>query len=213
MSSLKDALLTAGVKPLVVSPIAPEIKGSEAGIPIACFSPDVEVMYLQFSFGNRNRLPRWLWQTERETPVERQERKSKAEGVQIIERTPGVSLSSFVDAALGSDLWLVNAFEIPRIDPKNSKNTYYMVRFSFARRREGLSEEFVHLLDTRGADALRGMVRDTWRVRAYRNPLLHEGVPVPGKFLLSVNCAVPAPRNGKPASAELLLESGWPTVG
>jgi hypothetical protein len=169
----------------------------------------VKCLYLQFSFSNRNTVPKWLPWKEEETADQSKERRARKThgagmGVCVIEPTESCSIESLPDEVAPAGFYLVDAYAQQRTDPNNPRKRWYMARFIFIRTEE---------LDPNREDELKGLregvevglqelcILALWRVRAWKNPYFKDGEPVEGLHAASVNMEVRKPRfspNGDP---------------
>jgi hypothetical protein len=166
------------------------------------------MVILQFSFSNPDAVPRAIIFRPRETRRGAVERRCSLPGELVIQPTSNCALEQFIGEIEGTGYELVDAFYQQRIDPKdpNGKETYHMVRFSFARREEAgeISPESSQARNNIRA-ALQGICEAAfWRVRAFLNPFFVGGVPVDGQHALSINLEARLARfqpNGQPIMA------------
>lgn len=143
---------------------------------------------VQFSFSSPAVIPQVVKRAERETPDERNERKSRSSGVLLIEPTEKCSLVGLLGELEAAGYEMVDALYQERIDPKDprGRRTYHMVRFLFARREfVNLSDEFekARIL----AELTEMCATAMWRVRVFSNPFYKDGEEVPGQRAMSIN--------------------------
>jgi len=113
----------------------------------------VQVVYLQFSFSKKARIPAWIPEEEPEKYSGHKERKHRdVSGVQFVEPTPDIDISGLPSDLAEAGFVLVNAFCQPRqhvargANSHGGRHQYYMVRFSFARSNDELSESYRTIL-------------------------------------------------------------------
>ncbi|MCD4705697.1 hypothetical protein K8R61_01305 [bacterium] len=149
----------------------------------------VPLVTLQFSFSNRNIIPKIIKKISNEKQEERVERKKMKNGIQVINPTPNVSLLIFVKQLKEAGYELVDAIYQERING-NANSNYHMVKFIFSRHECAKpSENFQKYsaeLDKICRQAL-------WRVRACLNPFYKEGEEIEGKNFVSINMEVRTP--------------------
>lgn len=141
---------------------------------------------------------------KRETPDERVVRKSLSNGDMVIEPTVGCSLKQFLEELKSAGYEMVDAFYKERINAKNPRKPYHMVRFVFARHEFAtISDEFKEVRKTILAELKVICENALWRVRAFRNPFYKNGEEIQGEFAISINMEARQP---------LFLPNGQPVV-
>jgi hypothetical protein len=148
----------------------------------------IRMVGIQFSFSNSGVVPSSARCLSSETWTERRERKSYPRGVMVIEPTERCSLVEFLGELEMAGYELVDAFYKERINVKDPRRAYHMVRFLFARHEfVEISDEFEQVRDDIRTE-LQEMLRVAmWRVRAFSNPFYQNGEEIPGQRALSVN--------------------------
>lgn len=128
-----------------------------------------DIVVIQFSFSSRKQVPQFLLNRDPETPDESQERKENINGKCIFQPTERCQID-FVGDFSKLGFCLVEAFHQERINAKNGKGKYQMVRFLFIKKEKADidPDDLPHLKVAE--ECLVEMLESTWRVRAYQNP-------------------------------------------
>lgn len=155
----------------------------------------VRLAMIQVSFSNPDVLPKWIDIDEREQVEERVERKSRTNGVQVIEQSEDMncSLAEFVGDLEKSGFALMSALCQKRPHGKQKGQFYWMTRFNFVRQEDLQANEGFDRVKDLIYEELRKIFSEAlWRVRAFRNPSLKDGEEI-GTYFLSVNCEARKP--------------------
>lgn len=166
----------------------------------------IRLVLIQFSFSNGEVIPRSVKRLSPETRKEMTNRvngNGHATGELIIPPTLRCGLADFPSNLKENGFELVEAFYQKRIDPKDARKTYHMVRFVFApgefakpsKEFTAIREEIVPGFEKICQDAM-------WRVKVYENPFYGEGIEEEnsGYEALSINLSLREPysSNGRP---------------
>jgi len=148
----------------------------------------VSLISIQASFSNRRLVPDSIPARQAETAIESISRKLVKTGELVIDPIPNCSLEQFVGQLEAAGFELVDAFSQERVNHKDLKRPYQMIRFIFARReRAHPTEIFQAQSDVVRWDLQKLLRTAFWRVRIFRNPFIRDGKQLPGEFSLSVN--------------------------
>ncbi len=154
----------------------------------------VRMIIVQFSFSNKNVIPRLLVRSQPETEQEHVERRNRSTGVMIIPPTESCSLEGLLESIEVRGYEMVNSFCKERIDSKDpmQKRTYWMVRFQFVKSSLiDLSEDFFSYKEKYREFDRNGFVemcKDVaWRSRVFLNPFYEEGRELPDYRAISIN--------------------------
>lgn len=178
-------------------------------------SSSVEIIIVQFSFKNREKVPSGLRQVSKETQTEREQRTCRPnKGIRIINPTEKTEIS-ILDGLEKAGYELVDAFFKPRIDPKDIE-PYQMVRFTF--RSKGTAKpswEFKRKKDENRKEMESMCYFSLWRVRGFLNPYFQNEEVVAGKNMVSINLEALTPRYNKDGTPfiEWLRDAGGKKVG
>ncbi|MEX1997299.1 MAG: hypothetical protein WEA04_01300 [Candidatus Andersenbacteria bacterium] len=151
-------------------------------------SSAVRLIALQFSFSNPDVVPLCVRQLPQETSNDSLKRRSVANGELVINPIENVGLVEFLGELESNGYEMVDGVYQTRVNPKNPRQPYHMVRFVFARR------EYIQPNKEFGErrplvrQALRTMCEQAmWRVRAFLNPLFVGDEEVYGESAVSIN--------------------------
>lgn len=151
----------------------------------------VRLVCMQFSCSNPDVIPSSVRCLDRETPDERNNRKSHSTGTPIIEPKENCSLVEFPGELKAAKYEMVDAIYQERIDANDprGKRTYHTVRFLFARKEfvKISSKEFRKLRKTIDGELRSICEAAMWRVRAFSNPFYKDGAEIVGQCALSIN--------------------------
>lgn len=149
----------------------------------------ISLVALQFTFSNQDILPTAVQQLADETEVEQCQRiRHSGSGRELIKPTDDCSLVEFVGELEAAGYQLVSAFSQQRLQPRDQRRNYYIVRFMFARsdlvkRNEG----FAMIKGEIRSNLLQLCHQALWQVRVFNNPLYEEGQEVLGQHSLMIN--------------------------
>ncbi len=157
-------------------------------------SSAVRLICVQFDFSNPEVVPVCVRKLPQETTNESLKRMSIANGELVINPIENVSLVDFPGELESNGYEIVDALYQPRVNPKNHKQTYHMVRFVFARSEYVQSNEEFGQRRSTIRQALRTMCKQAmWCVRAFLNPLFVEGNEAYGENAVSINLVARKP--------------------
>ncbi|MDO8600579.1 MAG: hypothetical protein Q7R73_03095 [bacterium] len=172
----------------------------------------IRLVTFQFSFSNRNEIPRSVPEMGEETPDEYLERKSRSGGVILIEPTHNCSLAMIPAELQKEDYQLVTAGWKKRSNFEEQKNSeqergpgdtveeitskiWYMTRFRYARSEHAYPRpEFLQKRDAILADFDEMCWSTLWRLRAFLNQAYLNGELLKGQSAISINLEVRKPR-------------------
>lgn len=171
----------------------------------AALGPSVRLVSLQFSFNNPTVVPTCVKRLPFETLPEAINRKTvPIPGQALIQPTEDISLAAITQMLESNGYELVDAFYKPRIDPRNPKKMYHMVRFVFAHRDHVvLSPEFKLIRDRIRLAIDEICTQAMWRTRSFLNPFYKDGAEIEGQHAMSLNFEARKP---------LFLPDGQPVV-
>lgn len=146
------------------------------------------ILLMQFSFTNKSAVPKCIPMMDDELLRESHERKQVISGVQIIPPILNVDVKPFLTPLVSSGYELVDARYQPRVDRRNARKTYHMIRFVFCRHEYAkVTDQFAVRRDACWAALSEMCTVAMWRVRGYRNPLIVDGEQVDGECAISLN--------------------------
>lgn len=147
----------------------------------------VRLISLQFNFSNPNVVPSCVRSLPQETTNESLQRRTIANGDLVIDPVENVDLIPFLDELLDNEYELVDGIHQTRVNPKNPRQPYYMVRFVFSRREHVRSNERFIRLRAAVHQALRTMCAEAmWRVRVFLNPFFQKGAETGSDYAVSI---------------------------
>ena len=167
---------------------------------------DVRMIMLKFNFSNPNVIPPWVRRLDQKTQEEQSFRKSRSDGVLVIEPTERCSLVNFLREIQVSQYEIVDAFYKQGIDTRKAriKRKNHTVCFFFARREfVELSDEFKKERPFINEELWKICKTAIWRVRLFFNPFYKDGEVIDGQYALSVNLDTRQPLfypNGQPVT-------------
>lgn len=135
---------------------------------------------------------------DKETHEERDLRKSRSSGTQIVSPIENCTLVEFLGELDSAGYRLVDAFYKERIDAKDTrcKRKYHMVRFLFAHPDfVKISDEFKKVDGSIHDELLKICLSALWRVRAFSNPFYENGEEVANQGVISINLEARNPLN------------------
>jgi len=148
----------------------------------------VQLIMLQFSFSNINVVPECVRDLPRESINESLSRKRIANGELVINPIENVDVVTFLTDLTSSGYELVDASYQHRVDRRDLRRTYHMVRFVFARSEHAtLSNEFLAIRKNIVASLREMCEQAIWRVRLFLNPLFSNDEEVMGEHAVSIN--------------------------
>jgi hypothetical protein len=156
---------------------------------------NTRLVLVQISCSNAEAVPSRLKHLPRNSS-KKLDQGRQVNGVQVIAPTMNCDTLPFLDQLVREGYQLVDASYQTPIDKKdpNKKRRYHKLSFTFAPAQfVDISNEFRAVRESIMDDLEEMCDAAMWRVRAYSNPFLENGVPVEGQQALSVNLEARVP--------------------
>lgn len=156
---------------------------------------NVRLVGVQFNFSNSAIIPATVQQRRQETRAEQRERKSRPnDGMMVIKPIDCVSIKYLVTDLEMLGYELVDGFSQERPHPKRRDQTYFTVRFVFARKEYAeVADEFTHVCSEVRQDLIKICKDAFWRTTAFVNPFYENGTQVSGVKSANLNFSVRTP--------------------
>ena len=139
------------------------------GLNLSAVLSSVPTILVQFSFSSEKAVPRYLRTEGRETVKEKEERTSQKGGIELIEKSEKIKISSIIFNLERFGFFLVDGYS-KELFHTERKGTYYVARFIFSRKK--VEDDYLRFA-RKAFEMLSGDA--FWTVKSYLNPSSEDG--------------------------------------